>query len=345
MSIQNVAWVLEQYIPNAGAKLVLLCIANHTHRAMDFAFPSVKTLAHESSMTTRTVQRHIRWLQDNNYLFVQEDFAESGRRRSNRYVLNFDRRPDSVSDLKGHPDREGVKLSGSPEQGKNMLSETDGEGCQSVTLGGCQIVRGEGDTAVRGEGDTAVRGEGDTAVTPINLTGIRNRNKEPSPLTPRGEPGGGDSDSDLDHPSKFFQFRAVWDFDPLEGTVEAEKAFSRLSALERVQAIEHAMAYQTSVRDRGRKMPAAKTYLNGRRWATSVDRHAAPDGSVIITPDMSEWTLWKAYRKRVGQRVTLMDAIERKSKNATDRFFVVPSLSPPAGDEQTDSVQAEGGAP
>ncbi|WP_119309650.1 helix-turn-helix domain-containing protein [Cohaesibacter haloalkalitolerans] len=161
MSIQDVGWVLGQNIVNTGAKLVLVSIANHIHSKMDYAFPSIDNLAEEASMSRRSVQRHIKWLEDQQYLIVEASYDVTSRQTSNRYRLNFNR-PEEQS-------REGDKLAPS----KEAIDFVEGGGCQ-IDTPGCQIDTEEGDT-----GDTP---EGDTAVTPLIgiITGI---NKNPLPQT------------------------------------------------------------------------------------------------------------------------------------------------------------------
>lgn len=63
MSIQVVAWVLEESDAEGGARLVLLALANHAHSDFTKAFPSVRTIAHEARMSTRSAQYNLRRLE------------------------------------------------------------------------------------------------------------------------------------------------------------------------------------------------------------------------------------------------------------------------------------------
>jgi hypothetical protein len=86
MSIQAVAWALEQYIPKAIAKLVLVSLANHADHANGRCYPRVEMIAHEASCSARSVQRYTRYLAERGFVIIEESF-EDGRRRQNTYWL------------------------------------------------------------------------------------------------------------------------------------------------------------------------------------------------------------------------------------------------------------------
>lgn len=297
MSIQDVGWVLEQDIPNASAKLVLVCIANHIHRKMDHCFPSMETIAEEASMAKRSVQRQIKWLKDENYLFVEEDFAPNARQKSNKYRLNYGR---EIA-LKA----EGVKLSPSPEQGQNIGQEG---GCQSVTLGGCQIVMGEGDT-----GDTP---EGDNVVTPLTgrLTGIIN------PQTPRGQRVGA---ALAEFGEDWNNFKSAWRLTKTDSFEAARKAWLGLSAEQRQLAATHAAGFQEDATGHMRKLSARK-YLSEHRWEGQMAkaRQSKPK-MVFVIKDSQAWEAWRAYQ---GGK-PLIESIHRNEKGQPGGW--AKSLFPP----------------
>ena len=120
MSIQLVAWALSQNIPHAGQKLVLIALANAANsRNGDACFPSKRQLAEDTSMSERTIIRHVNWLEEHGFVRVdREQSADDGRTLANRYSFLT---------------HGGDKLSG----GGDMMTP-------------------QGDTGVRGEGDTVV---------------------------------------------------------------------------------------------------------------------------------------------------------------------------------------------
>jgi hypothetical protein len=93
MSIQAVAWALEQTIPALGPKLVLVVLANHADHSSGLCWPSIKLIAHEASCSPRAVYRYVADLTRNGYVSVEKKRGKDGKRRSNNYWLIFDRLP------------------------------------------------------------------------------------------------------------------------------------------------------------------------------------------------------------------------------------------------------------
>ncbi len=87
VSIQAVAWVLEQRITSPGAKLTLLALANHADHANHACWPSIATLARETSLSKRAVQRQIKALAEAGWIRIERQFRDDGSQTSNRYVL------------------------------------------------------------------------------------------------------------------------------------------------------------------------------------------------------------------------------------------------------------------
>ena len=92
MSIQAVAWALEQQIP-ARPKLVLIALANHANHTDGLCWPAVDLIAHEGGCSRRAVFGYIAALERNRYVEVQRMRGNGGRVRSNNYFLRFDRKP------------------------------------------------------------------------------------------------------------------------------------------------------------------------------------------------------------------------------------------------------------
>lgn len=62
MSVQAISWVIEKSKHKGNSFVVLLMIANHARSDGTGAWPSIKTLARESRISERTVQRTIKRL-------------------------------------------------------------------------------------------------------------------------------------------------------------------------------------------------------------------------------------------------------------------------------------------
>jgi hypothetical protein len=63
MSVQAMSWVIENSIHKSGDLVVLLMIANHARSDGGGSWPSIETLARESRMQRRQVQRCVRRLE------------------------------------------------------------------------------------------------------------------------------------------------------------------------------------------------------------------------------------------------------------------------------------------
>lgn len=120
MSIQAVAFVLDTEVSEVAAKMLLVCLANAHNQETGLCCPSVARLADESSMSRRSVQRWLKWLEDEGLIQVVGRAAENGRQQANEYrIVGFSR---------------GVKLTPS-KAGRGDSSDT-GEGDSSDALGG-----------------------------------------------------------------------------------------------------------------------------------------------------------------------------------------------------------------
>jgi len=109
LSVQAIAWVLEESESKLAARLVLLSIANHAKADGSNAWPSLDQLALEAGVTRRHAIRCIRELEDLGELGVRRNKGPSG---TNRYDLTK-MSPGHIvtSDIHG---TEGVTSEGSP---------------------------------------------------------------------------------------------------------------------------------------------------------------------------------------------------------------------------------------
>lgn len=92
MSIQAVAWALEQDVP-ARAKLVLVSIANHADHRTGYCWLKAETIADEASCTPRGVYNFVGDLVRNGFIRKDLRKGEDGKQRATDYWILFDREP------------------------------------------------------------------------------------------------------------------------------------------------------------------------------------------------------------------------------------------------------------
>jgi hypothetical protein len=94
MSIQAVAWVLEDENVPGFARLVLISLANHADTKTGHAWPSVATIAKEAHISSRSVHTYLGALKRNGYIDIESGRHKAGQARSNNYWIRFDRSKD-----------------------------------------------------------------------------------------------------------------------------------------------------------------------------------------------------------------------------------------------------------
>lgn len=87
MSIQAVAWVLDQNISDAAAKLVLISLANALNGRTGRCFPTIETICSESSCSKSTALRKLKWLEGEGWISINSEFGADGRQLANSYTL------------------------------------------------------------------------------------------------------------------------------------------------------------------------------------------------------------------------------------------------------------------
>jgi hypothetical protein len=276
VSIQAVSWALAQWIPNPGAKLVLVAVANYADHRSNEGWPSLGSLIEETCMSRRTIQRHISELVEMGVVVKSERFDPNGRQTSNLYRLDTSktiRRPETPLESLD-PD----------------AADPAGGGCQIDTLGGV--------TADTGEGVTA------DALTTLN------RQKEPSQEPNPPAPQGGERErasEGREEGSNEDGFDAFWSAWPekLDSPSQARAVWRRLSSDDRRDALAGVDPVLAALRRSGRKMkPSASTYLRDRKW-TAIPRADRPSTSavgpgVILQPFSRDW--WIVFIRRVERR-------------------------------------------
>ena len=89
MSFQAMTWAMNRPVSNAGQKLVLLMLANHSNFHTGQCNPSHKLLANECQMGLSTLKAHIQALQDMGHLTIINKYID-GLQLPNQYKLNLD---------------------------------------------------------------------------------------------------------------------------------------------------------------------------------------------------------------------------------------------------------------
>ena len=84
MSIQAVAWVLENSTAELGARLVLIAIANHAHSDGTGAYPSYETIGQEARMDRRNAIAAVQRLEQDGHIKI---LRGGGRGHSNHYII------------------------------------------------------------------------------------------------------------------------------------------------------------------------------------------------------------------------------------------------------------------
>lgn len=86
MSIQAVAWALDQYVPDPVLKLILISLANHADHVNGICWPSMRVIGNEASCRRETVLRKLPDLEEGGFIEIIK--AKRGeRRRAHTYRL------------------------------------------------------------------------------------------------------------------------------------------------------------------------------------------------------------------------------------------------------------------
>ncbi|ACL62089.1 helix-turn-helix domain-containing protein [Methylobacterium nodulans] len=90
MSVQAITFVIAQHIPDAGAKLLAMVLANYVDHRTGLAWPTVEALAADTSQSVRTVQRKLRELEQLGLITILKGACpKTGRQRANRYRMHL----------------------------------------------------------------------------------------------------------------------------------------------------------------------------------------------------------------------------------------------------------------
>ncbi|MES0071876.1 helix-turn-helix domain-containing protein [Mesorhizobium sp. M0058] len=104
MSIQKIAWVLDQHVPDPAMKLILISLANCFNEKSGQCNPGFEQLGRETSLSRSTIIRKLKALEDDRWITSESVFTPSGRQTSNSYKIIVARESVTVTPLEGSLD-------------------------------------------------------------------------------------------------------------------------------------------------------------------------------------------------------------------------------------------------
>ena len=96
MSLAAITWAWSLETNNPTQKLVLMALCDHVDE-QGLCWPSVKLIAERSGCQRRTVQRHLRDLEQDGFIEAIPHYRDDGSQTSNRYRVNMSRGGDNVT--------------------------------------------------------------------------------------------------------------------------------------------------------------------------------------------------------------------------------------------------------
>jgi DNA-binding transcriptional ArsR family regulator len=96
MSLSAITWAWSLELKNPTQKLVLMALCDHVD-ADGLCWPSVKLISERAGCKRRTVQRHLRALQDAGFIEAVPHYRTDGSQTSNRYRVNVTRGGDNMT--------------------------------------------------------------------------------------------------------------------------------------------------------------------------------------------------------------------------------------------------------
>lgn len=320
MSIQAVAWALDQYIRDAATKLVLISLANYADKKTGECWPTVAKICEESCQSKSTVLRRLEWLIERGLVVKIAVKEESGRQRANIYRLVLARVLTPDDEIAG------------PECSSPVL----GGGCQSDTLF---------DTP---EGVTA-----DTPIEPLYEPSI-------SPIAPKGAVGGLKSEAEkAEEERSYGEFIAAFAPPVTASLVTPLRHWAKLTPDERRKAIAGVAPYKAACAKERRKLLDPSAYLSRRMFenfnkpivvrppmspAEAALRRRSLSSGVLVECGTDAWAAWQEVADEVGLplRAVVHQArpLAGRHRDMTGAFF--PSEWPPSRDGPDKRQQASG---
>lgn len=141
MSVQAISWALEhQIVADAGARHVLVALANHADNTGRDAYPSVSLLCRYTGLKRRTVLDKLKLLQDVGVVVRgNQRIAEAKIRRAARRPVVYDIRIDLGFDSFSATDERERKITGM--QGLHPAESHGMQVLHLVSMTGCKCLR------------------------------------------------------------------------------------------------------------------------------------------------------------------------------------------------------------
>ena len=272
MSVQAMTWVLEKSSSTLGDRLVLYSIANHCDHEGRDAFPSVASIARESRLSERQVQRCIQNLQ---VLGELEVYTGLGRSGTNYFVLKKMIRPrcwycgadlfvERTIDHQTPPSRGGGHDLANLVYACLPCNATKG----AQTLDEYRTYLGTAKFFGEGEGRQFVTRPRAVGVTSYGKkNGYRVTDKSPTLSQMSPEPSE-NQPSLTTEPSK--SFCSFWDLYPRKvGKAKAQKLWQGMKEEDRALAVYGLKLWRQTEQwheGDGKFIPYASTFLAQRRW-------------------------------------------------------------------------------
>ncbi|QIB32647.1 helix-turn-helix domain-containing protein [Ancylobacter pratisalsi] len=230
MSVEAITWSNKRRAGSAGAKLVLLALANYADED-GYCYPSQATLADVTEMSRDSISRHIKTLESLGLLEREPRFDKKGRRTTDmvRLLLTAQGTPQIAG--VGTPQKQGVPPP--QEQGVRTPQKQGDLNHQKEPSKEKTPQTPEG----AGDGFSNSDGEGQEGVTPAEA-----------------------SDT---------QFDVLWaqyGADPAASRTKALRAWARLASADRAQALAMLPRFLDHCRAARRRICDPSTYLAERRW-------------------------------------------------------------------------------
>lgn len=150
MSVSIITRVFEQSASKGSRRVIMLAIADSADDR-GVCWPSIKILANKANIDARNVRSHLSDLHDAKELLTVPRKADSGRQRSNAYIVAIGQsRDDLYHTLTTH---EQIELS--DDEAKQVLNqwEADDSDTDETTRGRVTKSSGEDDETIRGGDD------------------------------------------------------------------------------------------------------------------------------------------------------------------------------------------------
>ncbi|MDF3837130.1 helix-turn-helix domain-containing protein [Cupriavidus basilensis] len=275
--------VFEFYPVGGGEMLTALCLADHADHDGTSIFPAVETVAKLTRQSERTVQYHLRSMQESGWLLLVGN-AKGGRKKSREYRINPLWIETGKLPEKGANSAPFFNPVDGAENGATAIAPFDPEKGATSDTKGCKPEH---------ERVQSGTGKGATAIAPNPSVPVKDpsenrgaRSKTEKTMTP------------------FEQFWAAWpNTERRVGKADCQRRWRRHS-LDAIAAeiIAHVEAMKPTKSWREGFEPAPATYLNQRRWEDGVPPEVPQaDGGSTAGPDEPWYRRWSGIAEKGAQ--------------------------------------------